>query len=174
MGKASAKIQGKSLADSLSKARKSRWITVLVVLIGLVIVLIISRKTREVSPENISAIVSTDTTPAMARPQDFEAMLKQLEGRWQRTDGGYIIELSNPTPDGKIAAAYFNPNPINVGRSIWQNNAGKIIVTVELQDVNYPGSLYTLEFHPNENFLVGTYYQAVEKVNYNVEFRRLQ
>ena len=75
---------------------------------------------------------------------------------------------------GKIAAAYFNPNPINVGRSIWQNNAGKIIVTVELQDVNYPGSLYTLEFHPNENYLAGTYYQAVEKVNYNVEFRRLQ
>lgn len=108
----------------------------------------------------------SSTTP----PADKE----KLVGRWQRTDGGYIIELKNPGPEGKIDAGYFNPNPIIVGKTAWQNKEGRIIVMVELQDQNYPGSLYNLEYQPQGDMLIGTYFQAVERVSYNVEFIRLQ
>ena len=117
---------------------------------------------------------AADTAAQAIAPQDLEKILKQLEGRWQRTDGGYIIELKNPTPDGKINVGYFNPKPIHVGRSGWQYTAGKVIVAVELQDENYPGSLYTLQFFPRENLLSGTYFQAVEKVSYQIEFTRMK
>ena len=96
----------------------------------------------------------------------------KLAGRWQRSDGGYIIELKNPTPEGLIDASYFNPNPINVGKSAWQNKAGKLMVLVELRDQNYPGSIYNLEYQPQGDRLTGIYFQAVEKVSYNVEFTR--
>lgn len=42
-----------------------------------------------------------------------EADPTKVVGRWMRTDGGYELELSNPTFDGRLTAAYFNPNPIN-------------------------------------------------------------
>jgi hypothetical protein len=41
----------------------------------------------------------------------------QLVGRWMRTDGGYILELSVPVQGGLIMAAYFNPRSINVSRA---------------------------------------------------------
>jgi hypothetical protein len=34
-------------------------------------------------------------------------------------------------------------------------------VVVELRDVNYPGSTYTLTYDPGTDRLTGTYYQAV-------------
>ena len=44
------------------------------------------------------------------------------------------------------------------------------MVMIELQDQNYPGSIYTLEYQPQGDRLTGIYFQAVEKVSYNVEF----
>ena len=77
-------------------------------------------------------------------------------------------------PEGLIDAGYFNPNPINVGKSAWQNKDGRLMVMVELQDQNYPGSLYNLEYQSHVDKLTGTYFQAVERVSYNVEFIRLK
>lgn len=51
--------------------------------------------------------------------------------RWMRTDGGYVLQLSNPTFDGRLAAAYFNPRPIHVSRSGWKLEEGYLIVRVE-------------------------------------------
>ncbi len=129
---------------------------------------------KDASGEEIPPAIVQDASPVPVSPENLEVIINKLAGRWQRTDGGYIIELKNPSADGKIDAAYFNPNPIHVGRAGWQNNAGKIIVTVELQDVNYPGSLYTLEFLDKEDRLSGVYFQAVEKVNYEVGFTRVK
>jgi len=112
-------------------------------------------------------------TPVVASPLPA-AEKEKLVGRWQRADGGYIIELKNPTPEGLIEAGYFNPNPIHVGKSAWQNKDGRLMVMVELQDQNYPGSLYNLEYQSNVDKLTGTYFQAVERVSYNVEFIRLR
>jgi uncharacterized protein (DUF2147 family) len=113
-----------------------------------------------------SAPVASSPAPAAEK--------EKLVGRWQRTDGGYIIELKNPTTAGLIEAGYFNPNPINVGKAGWQSKDGRLMVMVELQDQNYPGSLYNLEYQPQGDKLFGTYFQAVERVSYNVEFTRIQ
>jgi len=187
MGKSNTNSDEKKFDDSLAKTKKSRWTSLLAIVVAVAVIFFISRKMKddpvEVAPasSNDTASSSNATPPATAdtssssiAPQDLEKVLKQLEGKWQRTDGGYVIELKNPTPDGKINVGYYNPKPIHVGRSGWQYTAGKIIVAVELQDANYPGSLYTLQFFPRENVLAGTYFQAVEKVSYDVEFRRLQ
>ena len=42
------------------------------------------------------------------------ADFQPLMGRWQRTDGGYVIEIGRIDADGKLTAGYFNPRPINV------------------------------------------------------------
>jgi hypothetical protein len=95
-----------------------------------------------------------------------------LVGEWLRTDGVYKLKILSATSDGKLDAGYFNPNPIHVGKADWLVKDKNIIITVVLQDVNYPGSTYTLQYFPTEDRLAGNYYQAVERVNYDVEFMR--
>lgn len=95
-----------------------------------------------------------------------------IAGRWERTDGGYVLEIRQSTPDGRLDAAYFNPNPIHVSRAKWAEKDGAYYVMVELQDVNYPGSTYGLQYFPEDDRLAGTYYQAVEGNTYDVEFER--
>ncbi len=89
-----------------------------------------------------------------------------------RPDGGYILEIRSASPDGKLDVGYFNPKSIHVGRAEWVEKDGKLYVMAELQDVNYPGSIYGLEYQVSTDHLVGTYYQAVEKNTYDVEFVR--
>ncbi len=62
-----------------------------------------------------------------------------LAGRWQRTDGGYIIDIRSIDSNGKIEAGYFNPNPINISNAQASEEKGKIKIEVELGDVGYPG-----------------------------------
>lgn len=109
-------------------------------------------------------------TPALT---NMQLQPDKLPGKWQRTDGGYILELKNPTKEGLLDAAYFNPNPIHVGRSGWQQKDGLLKVMVELQDKNYPGSLYQLTYYADNDQLRGTYFQAMERVSYDVAFTRI-
>ena len=95
-----------------------------------------------------------------------------LAGRWQRPDGGYVLELGGVGPDGLVNAAYFNPRPINVSRSAWQRKDGWLEVFVELRDVNYPGSTYTLVYQPETGKLHGIYFQAALGQMFEVEFAR--
>ena len=71
---------------------------------------------------------------------------KRLEGKWQRPDGGYILELKEIGKDGTVKAAYFNPRPINVARAELKRRDGMLTVLVELRDMNYPGSKYNLQY----------------------------
>ena len=95
-----------------------------------------------------------------------------LEGRWVRPDGGYVLELRDIKKDGSVSAAYYNPRPINVFSAKWSQREGKINLFVELRDVNYPGSKYILQYEPGSDRLKGTYFQAVEKQTFNIEFVR--
>jgi len=95
-----------------------------------------------------------------------------LVGNWLRTDAGYRILISKVNDDGSLEANYFNPNPINVGRASWQESYGNLKIIVELRDVNYPGSTYTLNYLPDKDLLAGNYYQAVEGLTFYVEFTR--
>ena len=99
---------------------------------------------------------------------------KSLEGRWVRPDGGYVLELSNMQKDGGLKAAYFNPRPIKVYQAKWKHKKGVIMVFVELRDINYPGSKYNLQYDPASDRLSGTYFQAVDKETYAIEFVRVK
>ena len=104
--------------------------------------------------------------------QSGQTDLQRLEGRWVRPDGGYILELRDIKKDGNVTAAYFNPRPIKVFSATWSRKEGKINLFVELRDVNYPGSKYNLQYDPGSDRLKGTYFQAVEKQTFNIEFVR--
>jgi hypothetical protein len=98
--------------------------------------------------------------------------LSKLSGRWLRPDGGYILELSDSAPTGLLKAAYFNPRPINVSRAEWKYQDGRLNVFVELRDINYPGSTYTLDYDPAADRLKGIYFQAALQQQFEVEFER--
>ena len=92
--------------------------------------------------------------------------------RFTGTDGPYSIEILEVSDEGKLIARYFNPGPIHVGRSGWRIKDDKLQVYVELQDENYPGSLYELNYNEDEDQLEGLYYQAVSKQTYHVVFNK--
>jgi len=96
----------------------------------------------------------------------------KLIGSWLRPDGGYVLELNSATPDGHLKAAYFNPRPINVAIAQWKLQDGHLRVFIELRDVNYPGSTYTLSYDPATDRLQGIYFQAVEQQQFEVFFER--
>jgi len=106
--------------------------------------------------------------PVKSARSDFQ----YLEGRWVRPDSGYILELKDVRPDGSLTAAYFNPRPIRVHRAEAAKKDGAITLFIELRDVNYPGSIYTLIYDANSDRLRGKYFQAVEKRTFSIEFLR--
>ncbi len=95
-----------------------------------------------------------------------------LIGDWVRTDASYLIKIVKVNKDGTLEAQYFNPKPINVGDANWEESHGNLKIIVELSDVNYPGSKYTLSYLPDRDILAGDYYQAVQGLNFYVEFIR--
>jgi hypothetical protein len=40
---------------------------------------------------------------------DQQKIPTALAVRWQRTDGGYVLELFGIGPNGNVTASYFNP-----------------------------------------------------------------
>jgi len=116
---------------------------------------------------------ATAEQPPTAGTKSVPAFEK-LRGRWLRDTGGYIIEIRKVGPGGKLDAAYFNPKSINVGRAEAIQQGGAVKVTVELRDVNYPGSTYTLTYDSKADRLVGRYFQAVTGETFDVYFVRLK
>jgi len=107
--------------------------------------------------------------PAFAQAQaDFMA----LRGRWVRTDGGYVIEVRNVDAGGRIQAAYYNPNPINVSRAEAARTGAAVTVFLELRSPGYPGSTYTLIHDPKSDELKGIYHHAGLQQNFEVVFVR--
>jgi len=41
-----------------------------------------------------------------------------------------------------------------------------------LRDINYPGSKYNLQYDPETDRLIGTYFQAIQRQTFDVEFTR--
>lgn len=97
----------------------------------------------------------------------------RLIGNWIRTDADYQLRILEVSSNGTLQAQYLNPQPINIGKASWQESYGNLKIIVELQDVNYPGSTYTLNFLPDRDMLAGEYYQAVEGLTFYVEFNRI-
>jgi len=139
----------------------------IIVVLVIIVLIIISTFLLIDSPKN------EKSGPAQAKKTE-EVNPEKVSGRWQRTDGGYIIEIKSVRNDGTMDAAYLNPNPINVSVSEWSRADGRLQIYVELSDVNYPGSFYKLVYFSEQDQLMGIYHQAVYKQNYDVQFIRLK
>lgn len=121
----------------------------------------------------IAAIFILNREPSDIASANGKSIDKNLLiGNWIRTDAGYRINISKIINEGTLIAQYFNPQPINVGKAVWKASYGNLQITIELRDVNYPGSTYTLNFLPDRDILAGEYYQAVEGLTFYVEFTR--
>ena len=120
----------------------------------------------------VACLFSPIPSLAGSSPNSAPKDEQRLAGKWLRPDGGYMLELSNVKKDGALKAAYFNPRPINVAKASWRREQGRIIVFVKLQDVNYPGSTYTLIYVPEQDMLAGYYFQAALGQTFEVLFER--
>ena len=103
----------------------------------------------------------------------FAADYRSLIGHWQRTDGSYTIDVRRVAPDGTMEARYLNPREINVSQAKASTLKRYLKVILELRDVGYPGSTYTLLYDSEKDVMLGTYYQAVQRQNYDVMFVRV-
>ena len=119
-----------------------------------------------------TACGSPSETEVPVSTQADQITTKRLIGRWVRPDGGYVLDIRSVQDNGALDASYYNPRSINVHQAEWRRENGRLTVFVELRDVNYPGSKYTLRYFPEEDALAGTYFQAVHKQTFEIMFIR--
>lgn len=93
-------------------------------------------------------------------------------GTWRRMDGGYVLRVGSST--NGVRAEYFNPRPIRVSRVELRPVDTDRELVVELRDVGYPGSTYTLRHNAASGTLEGVYFHAGLKQTFNVAFERAQ
>jgi len=166
MGKAKKKPpKQQTTAGRAAKWRRALWVAgTLAVVVIIMAVVAVSRSPKP--PPSPTRDPAALTAPDQAGPD-------RLVGRWLRPDGGYVIEIRSAQTNGVLDAAYFNPRPINVSRAEWRRKNGRLQVFIELRDANYPGSTYTLRYAPEQDRLVGDYFQAVQQQTFYVEFIRM-
>ena len=117
------------------------------------------------------AATSNATAAAPTNPQP-KAEFQPLIGKWLRTDSDYLIEIRSVDAEGKLAAAYYNPQPIHVAQARAFSEGDKVKVVIELRDVGYPGCVYHLNFDKAQDQLTGTYFQAAMNETYQIAFLR--
>ena len=172
MSKRSKKKRRAKLAQPRQGAKRSSP-RFAVVLLAAAIVLSLGiwwwklKSTDTSSAQNSTALANP---AASASNSEFE----KLKGRWQRPDGGYVLEIKSIAANGSLDAGYFNPKSIHVAQAEASREGNAMKVFVELRDVNYPGSTYTLTYDPASDQLKGVYYQAVEKQRFPVAFVRMK
>ncbi len=98
--------------------------------------------------------------------------LDRLTGAWVRPDGGYVILIKSVGPSGELQAMYFNPNPLPFAKAQASREGGALRAQFELRAGGYNGSTYELRYDPTTDRLTGTYYQAVAKQSFEVQFAR--
>ena len=159
------KAAAKPVAQPSKKQFFLKWPLLIVAIAAAVAGLIIYQlQSTEPDPK-----LATAANPSKAGPAvDFN----KLVGRWLRPDGGYIIEIRNILSGGKMEVAYLNPRPINVSQARVFRKSGGLEIFIELRDQGYPGSSYTLNYHPQQDMMTGIYYQAAMGQSFEVMFVR--
>jgi hypothetical protein len=110
--------------------------------------------------------------PPPPTPGETPADFRPLLGEWERPDGGYVLVVRGVRADGGAQVAYLNPRPIRVARAEARREGDLIGLFVQLDDVNYEGSTYTLGFDARADQLRGLYYQAPTGQQFEVVFVR--
>ena len=95
-----------------------------------------------------------------------------LKGKWIRPDGGYVVEVGEIGPEGKVDVKYFNPKEINISEAEVSVQEGLLKLFIKLDDKGYPGSTYKLYYYREKDALAGYYYQAAIKQTFEVVFIR--
>jgi hypothetical protein len=106
--------------------------------------------------------------------QETSSAFALLKGRWRRPDGGYVVDIKDIDPTGSMDTAYFNPRPIRVSKAEATRDGAVTKVFIELRDVGYPGSTYTLTYDPRTDQLKGLYFQAAIQQTFDVVFFRIK
>ncbi len=113
-----------------------------------------------------------DAKPAGTSSSVVASEFEKLKGRWLRPDGGYVLEVRSVDDTGVVDALYLNPRPIRVAKARASQDGGALKLSIELRDVNYPGSTYDLTYRSASDELTGNYFQAVVGQNFEVVFQR--
>ena len=131
-------------------------------------------KNEDASAPAVAPASASSATNLPAPAAAANAAFAKLQGKWLRPDGGYILEIRSATAEGKLDAGYFNPRPIHVAKAEASQEGAVTKVFIELRDVNYPGSTYTLVYTADKDQLTGIYYQAAMQQQFDVNFVRTQ
>jgi len=168
---------------AVQPARKRKWLPIVAAVVGVGIVAVVvfvnlpgresdAAKGRE-QPVPIAATNTAPVTATSARGSAAKPSFDVLKGRWQRPDGGYVVEVKSVDDSGKMDASYSNPRRINVSKAEASRDGTAIKVFIELRDANYPGSTYNLTYDPQRDQLQGIYYQAALQQQFEVVFVRM-
>jgi len=95
-----------------------------------------------------------------------------LVGRWLRTDGPYVINISAVDENGKLDASYANPRPLPFHTAEVTRDGNALKLFFELRAGGYGGSTYTLKYDAASDSLRGVYDQVVVKQKFDVVFNR--
>lgn len=152
------------------RGRKHRWTWLATSLVVVAITAAVAM--RMFFGAEVRPAPGASSSAAIAALLPSQAGAQLLRGRWVRPDGGYVIELGNAQPDGRLEAAYFNPRPVNVSRAEWHRGDDGLHVFVELQQANYPGATYKLRYLPATDQLAGDYFQPLYQQTFRVHFLR--
>jgi hypothetical protein len=167
------KQQTPKSGSAQARGSTGKWLGIGVGLAVIVAVAFLLNRGRppESQPPTPTAAAATQTSaPAAAPSPEFQ----KLKGKWQRPDGGYVLEIGEADAGGKLQAGYFNPQPIHVAKAEATRDGGATKVFIELQDTGYPGCTYRLTYDPQSDQLFGVYYQAAMQQSYDVVFARLK
>ena len=97
-----------------------------------------------------------------------------LVGEWSKTGTPYLIKITGVFDIGKLEVGYYGAQKIEIEKANWAKTGTLLSVYIELQDPEYPGSNFKLNYIPERDVLVGRYYDAMEGMEYPVEFIRIK
>ena len=113
-------------------------------------------------------VLGAPASGAFAQSGDLAFLL----GNWVRPDGGYTITIRGVDTTGKLQASYANPAPLPFSRAEVSRDGKAVKLFFELRAAGYNGSTYRLTYDTASDRLVGIYYQAVQRKEYDVVFQR--
>lgn len=134
------KPRGKSVAQAARQRMYVHLVVLLLILGAIAVGVLFLLQDKHTGAPSTAPRAAKESAPALQSKGGFD----RLKGRWQRPDGGYVIEVRDIDVSGKMAAGHFNPRSINVSQAQAALDGKTLKVFIELRDVNYPGATYNL------------------------------
>src|SRR5215475_10862368 len=116
----------------------------------------------------IIIVFGAPASGAFAQSGDLAFLL----GNWVRPDGGYTITIRGVDSNGKLQASYANPSALPFSKAEVSRDGKTVKLFFELRAAGYNGSTYRLTYDAIADRLVGIYYQAVQRKEFDVVFQR--